>query len=314
MTGNESAQCRELPDSLDKLVSERRPLWPHTSMRVGGPARWLAQPETRDDLQSIIGWIQTQHLSYAILGGGTNVLFPDAGYPGVVVLTTKLRGIRIDGTSVTVACGENLSSLASRMSRVGLSGLEWACGIPGTIGGAVAMNAGTRSGDIAAVLRSARVLTSVRVEEWLAERFELGYRTSALLSDHVEGIVLDATFKLRQDAADHCIARERSFQESRHKSQPQGASSGCIFKNPNTGPSAGELLDQAGCKGMRIGAAHVSDQHANFIINEGRNNAADIFTLIAQMKGRVLDQHHISLQQEAIIIEGDSPRRGLSPS
>ena len=293
----------DIPNSLHHLGTEEGLLWPLTSMRIGGPARWLAQPETEDDLKAIFVWIQTHHLPYLVLGGGTNVLFSDGGFPGVVVLTTKLKGIQVSCFTATAACGENLSVFAGHLNRAGLSGMEWACGIPGTVGGAVAMNAGTRNGDIASVLKSVRIVTAEGVKELSSDQLDLGYRTSALGSGNIEGIVLEATFVLRGDEPQHCLSREREVLEARHRTQPTGASSGCIFKNPQTGPSAGELLDRAGCKGMRIGDAHVSDLHANFILNEGQNNADDVLELIQQMKSRVVETHNINLESEVVIVK-----------
>ncbi len=282
---------------------EGRSLWPLTSMRIGGPARWLVQPETEGELDAILAWLQTQPLSYMVLGGGTNVLFPDDGFPGVVILTSELKGIRIEASTVAVACGENLSAFARRMNRIGMSGMEWACGIPGTVGGAVVMNAGTRDGDINSVLSRVRILTADGVEDLPVEQLEMGYRTSSLLTSNVSGIVLEAKFVLRNDHPQHCLDREREVLEARQRTQPTGASSGCIFRNPETGFSAGELLDRAGCKRMRSGAATVSDQHANFIINEGENNADDVLKLIQQMKSRVMETHSIDLEPEVIVVE-----------
>lgn len=293
----------EMTNSVLPLLAEGRLLWPLTSMRIGGPARWLVQPETESELDAIFAWIQTQHLSYIVLGGGTNVLFPDDGFPGVVVLTSKLKGVRIEGCTVAVACGENLSAFAQKMNRVGMSGMEWACGIPGTLGGAVVMNAGTRDGNIASVLSSVRILTVNGVKEWPVKQLEMGYRTSAVLTGKVPGIVLEAGFALKDDDPRHCLNREHEVLEVRRQTQPAGASSGCIFKNPEAGFSAGELLDRAGCKGMRNGAACVSDQHANFIINEGENNADDVLKLIQQMKSRVIETHSIDLEPEVVIVK-----------
>lgn len=293
----------DVPESVVHLITENVPLWPLTSMHGGGPTRWLAKPRTVVDLKAVLAWIQEQRLSHLVLGGGTNVLFPDDGYPGVVVWMRLLKGIQIDGPSVIVAAGELLTGSARHLNHAGLSGLEWACGIPGTIGGAVVMNAGTRDGDMASVLSSVRILTTEGVREASAEQLEMGYRTSALLTGKVEGIVLEASFVLRQDDPNHCLNREREVVEARQRTQPTGASSGCIFKNPETGSTAGELLDQAGCKGLRIGNAYVSDVHANFIINEGENNTGDVLKLIQLMKSRVMETHSIDLQPEILIIE-----------
>lgn len=293
----------EIPDSLRHIIAEMSPLWPLVSMRIGGPARWLAQPRDEGELQEILSWIESQQLPHGVLGAGTNVLFWNEGFPGVVVSTRKLKGIRIDETSVTASCGENLASLAQRMNRAGLSGMEWACGIPGTIGGAVVMNAGAQDGDIATVLESVRILTPQQgARKLLPEELDLGYRTSALLTGKFIRVVLEATFRLRPDDPEHCLRRERDVLKMRQRTQPTGASSGCIFKNPDEGPTAGELLDRASCKGMRVGFARVSDVHANFILNEGENNSDDVLELIEQMRTRVKDSSGVMLSLEVEIL------------
>ncbi|MFC2095159.1 UDP-N-acetylmuramate dehydrogenase [Candidatus Bipolaricaulota bacterium] len=292
----------EIPDSIHPVVAEGRSLWPLTSMRIGGSARWLIQPETEREVNEVFAWIQTHHLPYVVLGGGTNVLFSDSGFPGVVLLTNKLTNVRFDDLTVTAACGENLSGLAHRLNQAGLSGMEWACGIPGTIGGAVTMNAGAHGSDIASVLVSVRTLSSEGERELTPEQLELGYRSSAFLAGKLEGIVLDATFTLRHDKPQQCLSREREILEARRRTQPIGASSGCIFRNPETGPSAGELLDRAGCKGLRIGSAIVSELHANYIINQGENNANEVLELVQMMRQRVVEMHAILLDLEVVIL------------
>jgi len=277
------------------------PLWPLTTMRIGGPARWLVQPDSEQACVAVLDWIKTHDLAHITLGGGANVLFPDDGFDGVVVSTRKLKGIQWHGHSVTAGCGESLFGLASQANRAGWTGLEWACGIPGTLGGAVVMNAGTSRGDVASVLSSVRVLTVEGARTLPASELALGYRTSALRAGTLQGILLEATFKLQSDDPRQCLERERKILSVRAQTQPTGASSGCIFKNPTTGAPAGALLDQAGCKGMRVGSAVVSEQHANFILNESKNNAADVFILIEHMRQRVLDYHGIALDTEVIV-------------
>ena len=294
-------QGPDLSAPLRTFVSEQSPLWPLTTMRVGGPARWLAQPKTLDDVTAVLTWIDDHQLPYVLLGGGANILFSDDGFAGVVIWVSKLKGMRIDGTMAIAACGENLSGFAHHLCQVGLAGMEWACGIPGTLGGAVIMNAGTSRGDVASVLSSVRVLTAEGVCSLPASELALGYRTSSLRTGTLQGILLEATFKLQPDDPQQCLERERKMLSVRAQTQPNGASSGCIFKNPTTGAPAGALLDQAGCKGMRVGSAVVSEQHANFILNESKNNADDVFTLIEHMRQRVLDHHGIALDMEVIV-------------
>lgn len=288
------------PASVRDLVTGPVPLWPLTSMRIGGSARWYAKPHTQQELETVTDWAQTYGIQHMILGGGTNLLFSDAGYPGLVIQTNYLDEVRIEGRTVTVQCGAQLAELSRRLSSIGLSGLEWASGIPGTIGGAVVMNAGAESDNIASMLSHIRIITSQGMCQVSAEQLRFGYRTSSLLTGNLEGIVLDTTLLVREDSIQHCLSHVREVLKARRRTQPAGASSGCIFKNPQPGPTAGELLDRAACKGMRVGQVVVSTKHANFIINEGENNAGDVFELIRQMKQRVLEAHEIELQLEVI--------------
>ena len=296
----------EFPLSLGHLVTGSAPLWKLISMRIGGPARWLAEPHTEKQLEAVVAWAKAHDIPHMILGGGTNVLFADDGYPGVVIQTRHLREVKINGKTVTAQCGANLTELTRHLNSIGLSGLEWACGIPGSIGGAVVMNAGAEGNDIASALSSVRILTAEGVKGLSAEQLELGYRTSALLTGSLKGVVLEATFTLRQDEPQHCLSRAREFLRARNRTQPAGASAGCIFKNPETGPTAGELLDRAGCKGIRVGKAFVSHKHANIIVNEGTQNAGDILGLIALMKQRVERACGTDLREEVVCYRSSS--------
>ena len=239
----------------------------------------------------------------AILGGGTNVVFPDAGYDGLVLHTGALRGRRLEeGAQLRVAAGERLAGIAWWAAEQGLSGLEWAAGIPGTIGGAVTMNAGTRDGEMAERLVAVDWLRADgRVESVPAAALGLGYRTSSLQDETNGAIVVAATIALDRDDPDRCIARARSTIEERLGKLPLGASAGSIFRNPPSGPTAGQLLDHAGCKELRVGEAVVSLRHANVIVNEGYDNGGDVIELIEQMKQRVNERHGVELTREVVV-------------
>jgi len=273
----------------------------YTSLRVGGPARFFAEPTAVDGVSDAVAWAGEARLSVAVLGAGTNTVFDDGGYSGLVLSTRGLRGARFGGTRIVAAAGEPLSRLVWAACERGFSGLEWACGIPGTIGGAVAMNAGAGGRDIAAVLVSADVLSSGKRVTVSADSLGFGYRTSSLLAGDLRGVVVEATFALRRDDPRACLDRARSSIAERLSRLPVGASAGCVFRNPDTGPTAGELLDCAGCKGLRVGRAVVSTRHANVIINEGVGNARDVLELIDRMKSRVLDAFGVELREEVVI-------------
>jgi len=296
-----TANGREFPSGIEALLERDVPLWEHTSIRVGGPARFYARPTSIDELCVSLRWARDRSLSYVVLGRGSNVVFPDSGFSGLVIHTSGLRGRRVEGVFLRAAAGERLADVAWWTTGSGLSGIEWACGIPGTIGGAVAMNAGADGGDIASVLVLADVLTDEGIVAVPADSLALGYRTSSLLTGDLPGIVVEATFGLRRDDPRTCLDRARSSIEKRLRRLPVGASSGCIFRNPDAGPTAGELLERAGCKGLRVGRAVVSTRHANVIINEGVENAGDVLMLIDRMKERVLDAFGVELREEVVI-------------
>ena len=287
-----------------------RPLSRVTSLRVGGPARALARPTCPEGFRRLLAEAKRHNRRWIVLGGGTNVLFPDAGFDGLVLHTVDLRGRSAEGELVRAAAGERLAEIAWWATRQGLSGLEWACGIPGTIGGAVAMNAGAHDGDVAGILASVDVLLPDGTCETMpAATLRLGYRTSALREDPTVGVVLGATFELLRGTPSVCQARARAGIAERLTRLPLGASAGSVFANPSSGPTAGRLLDAAGCKGMRVGAAVVSTRHANVIVNEGSDNAGDVIALIDRMKQRVLAASGIELREEIVRFD----RRSIHP-
>lgn len=295
---NTDWQASEIPEALCRLIRPHVPMRLHTSLRVGGPATWLATPRSGDELVAAMDWVVAREIPWFTLGRGTNVIFDETGYRGLVFDLSELTGLHLDGATVRVMAGQSLPSLVQEVSRRGLAGLEWACGIPGSIGGAVVMNAGAFGQDLASILSSIRLLQEDGIRVVEAEELALGYRTSRLRTGELRGIVLEATLALMEGDSSACMARIEHFTTLRAKSQPQGASCGSVFVNPAEGPTAGQLLDRAGCKGLRIGCVEVSHLHANFIINYGENNANDILELIEQMHDAVLRTSGISLQRE----------------
>lgn len=288
---------------IPRGVNRGAKLSDHTTMHVGGRAAFLSRPESVGELQEHAQWAAAYDLPVFILGGGSNVIFSDDGFPGLILCTQRLVDERVEKTWLTAEAGVPLNACVRFASEHGLSGLEWAAGIPGTIGGAVAMNAGAFGEDVASVLESVRVLHPDGTIALLrADELGLGYRTSAFLERTIDGVALEARFALRTSTVEACEATVRAILEQRRGKFPQGASSGCIFRNPLAGPTAAELLDRAGCKGMREGAAYVSELHANFIVNEGRDNARDILRLMERMEQRVLQVHGRKLQPEVVLL------------
>lgn len=286
---------------IPEQVRANAPLHCHTSLRVGGPARFLAEPCNARILASSLKWITAEGLEWVCIGAGTNVIFSDSGFPGLVIRAVSLRGTRIDGVRLTASAGEPLSRVARLACEAGLSGMEWAWGIPGSVGGAVAMNAGTRDGETADVLADIETATADGTSRRPAHDLGFGYRRSVFLTGKLREVVTEATFELAESTPERTAARAQELLAERGRKFPSGATAGCTFRNPPEGPAAGELLERAGCKGLQVGAARVSDVHANFIINNGSENAEDVLELIEAMKRRVRDAFGVNLIEEIIL-------------
>ena len=277
-------------------------LQPFTTWKVGGPAEWFAEPGEVDELVSLAAWAQAQGLSLRCIGAGSNLLIADSGLPGLTICNRRLQGSRLDAASglVEAEAGEPIPSLARKAARLGLSGLEWAVGIPGTVGGAVVMNAGAQGGCTAEWLRSVRLLDPANPAtpfELEARELDFAYRHSRFQAE--AWIVLAATFQLEAGHDPAAITSHTSANlHSRTSTQPyQQPSCGSVFRNPEP-QKAGQLIEALGLKGLQIGDAQVSPIHANFIVNIGQASATDIDALIAEVQRRVLASHGLSLHPE----------------
>ncbi len=282
----------------------------HTTARVGGPADFFVTVCSVDQLVEAVTLAARQHIPYWVLGAGSNVLISDAGMSGLVI-RNQARSVtfRHNGVGVILAAdsGANLSRVARQCASRGLVGLEWAAGIPGTIGGAVVGNAGAHGGDIASCLRLARVLDSdLKTRDYRVEELDFGYRSSSLKKAHVGNgqstrVVLGAEFKLRPAPAEELVARVEEIQAHRKRTQPPGASMGCMFKNP-AGDHAGRLLDEAGLKGTCVGGAQISRVHANFFLSGDDATAEDVRKLMAMAWHTVKDRFGVALDPEVELI------------
>jgi len=278
------------------------PLQEFTTWRVGGPAEWFAEPADGAQLVALARWARERELPLRAIGAGSNLLIADRGLPGLTLCIRRLQGSRVDGESgvVEAEAGEPIPTLARKVARAGLHGLEWAVGIPGTVGGAVVMNAGAQGGCTADWLESVRVLDPARPEAPFtleARELDFAYRHSRLQGEPL--IVLSARFRL---AAGHdpaeITARTSANLQSRTSTQPyQQPSCGSVFRNPEP-RKAGQLIEGLGLKGRSIGDAQVSPLHANFIVNTGNARAADIDSLIRLVQEQVRDEHGIALHTE----------------
>ncbi|MBI1785481.1 UDP-N-acetylmuramate dehydrogenase [Candidatus Sumerlaeota bacterium] len=297
--------AEELETKLNSIpgvsLKSGEPLSAHTSMGVGGPATLFVEAEDRDALVKTLGLLKSSRVRWMMLGGGSNTLFDDAGYDGVVVHLGKgFRAIRAGDAPNEIFAGAaaSLSGIMNFAKRNGLGGAEFCAGIPGVLGGALAGNAGAGGLDICSITESVEVIDAGG--NFVTRRrgeFKFSYRMSQLRED----VILGAALKLTPDSPENIEARIQQHLSKRFE-QPLGErSSGCMFKNP-PGNFAGRLIDQSGLKGLRIGNVFVSDVHANFMINEGKGSAADIRRLMDEVRARVLDQTGVELETEVRII------------
>ncbi len=284
----------------DSIIKSEVSLSAYSSYRVGGPAELFIAPRSLESLQASVEYAKEHELPITVLGAGSNLLISDRGIPGLVIATRHMRHANFDSETgmVTFAAGESIPALAWAAAERGWEGFEWAVGIPGTIGGAVVMNAGAHQGCIADILVSAEVLTPDGTLQTLsAEQLNYSYRTSVLQGSNL--IVTQATLQL-QPGADPAEVTARTKQHKKHRlaTQPYHLPScGSVFRNPKP-HSAGRLIEEAGLKGFQIGQAQVAQLHANFIVNCGGAKANDIFNLIRHVQNTVQERWSIGLHPE----------------
>jgi UDP-N-acetylmuramate dehydrogenase len=279
------------------------PLAPLTSARIGGPAEILVSATSSEDLAELVSLLWYEGQRWTMLGGGSNVLVGDKGVRGVTILN-RAKAVRFQEgppPSVWAESGVVFSNLANRCAPRGLSGLEWAATVPGTVGGAVYGNAGAFGSDTASCLNWAEVVTPSGRERWSLGSLGYGYRTSVLKRHEVQAAVLAAELKLEAATEETVRGRMAEFSERRKSTQPPGASMGSIFKNPS-GDKAGRLIEAAGLKGKRLGSVEVSNVHANFFVNRGQATAADVKALIDLVQGTVRAKFGVELELEIELI------------
>ena len=283
------------------IIRENEPLSSHSTMRVGGPAALAAFPTCSDELAALIARAKDANVRHIIVGNASNILFSDGGFDGLVLFTTAMRRVVWNGSSVTAECGASLTGLAAAATKKGLSGLEFAFGIPGTVGGAVYMNAGAYGSQISAVLTASEYLQGDTVYRREAAEHAFGYRTSIYRS--TDDVILSAEFSLTPGDPEAIASKAKQNMESRRSKQPlEYPNAGSVFKRPE-GAFPGALIEQAGLKGLRIGGAEISEKHANFIINRGNATADDILRLTETAQKKVYSQFGILLETEIIHIQ-----------
>lgn len=306
-----SEQIERLQARYGDRLEKRAELARYTSLRVGGPAACLLAVQDRSELEEAVRFAWEEQIPLLVLGGGSNMLISEAGVPRLVILNRAKEIVFRDqahpGPVIWAESGANLGLTARRAANRGWSGLEWAAGIPGTIGGAVVGNAGAHGADTAGQLIMAEILhqkgQKVLVEEWTADDLDYRYRSSRLKRRDIPAVVLSASLQMSRSTSQAVKQKMKEFAEYRQRTQPVGASAGSMFKNPS-GHYAGALIDRAGLKGTRIGGAEISPKHGNFFINRGEASAADVYALIQKARREVAEQFGVDLELE-ITLEGD---------
>ena len=282
----------------DDNVALDEPMSKHTSFRIGGPADLFVTPDDIDELRDVIAACRAAGVPHFVLGCGSDLLVADEGYRGVIVSCTKgLVNVAIDDERMACQAGVPLREASEMACELGLSGLEFACGIPGSVGGACFMNAGAYGGCVADVLESVRCLMPDGTQQSLpVEELALGYRASRVRDEGL--VVLSATFRLHEGDQDDIRARMDDFTQRRRKKQPlELPSAGSTFKRPE-GHFAGKLISDAGLKGYAHGGASVSTKHAGFVVNNGGATAADVHAVIRHVQDEVERQFGVRLEPE----------------
>ncbi|MDB5337412.1 MAG: UDP-N-acetylenolpyruvoylglucosamine reductase [Planctomycetaceae bacterium] len=282
---------------FSEITRRDEPLAPYTWMKIGGPAQFLIQPRTPEELTQVVKTSDQVEAPLKLLGGGSNLLVRDAGVGGVVlrIYGEPFAKVEVQGDLVRAGAGAMLTTVISHTVNAGLAGMETLVGIPGTVGGALHGNAGGRIGDIGQFVESVTALTMTGdVVTRTKDELTFGYRESSL--DDL--IILEATFRLQSDDPDEITRHMRKLWISKKATQPYSfQSAGCVFKNPR-GMSAGLLIDQAGLRGTRIGNAEISDRHANFIVSHPGASSADVQRLIDLARSKVAEQFGVDLELE----------------
>ena len=278
------------------------PLAPYTTWKIGGPVDVLIVPETKEKLVRAVSVLHELSVPWMKIGKGSNMLVSDKGVRGVMIkLGNGLEFVRFEGKTVIVGGAYGLIKLSVMAGKEGLTGLEFAGGIPGSVGGAVFMNAGAHGSDLSRVLKQAEVLLEngelVRLSQ---AELEFSYRHSRL--QEMNGIVTEAELELEFGDRKEIAAAMASYKDRRLRTQPlQAACAGSVFRNPE-GTHAAKLIEEAGLKGFRIGGAEVSPLHANFIVNTGNATASDVLALIAHIQARVYEQFSVRLNTEVLVV------------
>ena len=299
-------------------VERAYPLSRLTTIRTGGPADYFARAATLAELQQLVAWAAGEAIEVGVVGSGSNLLVADEGFRGLVIkLDQELSAIELEGTRIRCGGGARLPAVSARAAQAGLTGIEFGVNIPGTVGGAVRMNANAYGGVLARVLEWADVVGVDGTDRRTPEQLGFAYRDSRLAPGE---IVARASFSLAPAAPDAVKATLAEMRDRRKAAQPSGIKTfGSTFKNPDDqraeGRTAGQLLEAAGCRGLRVGGASFSAKHANFVQNDGDATTADVVALIAEGRRRVRERFGVVLEPEvqtlgAVAVGAEPEQRG----
>ncbi|WP_338473247.1 UDP-N-acetylmuramate dehydrogenase [Niallia sp. XMNu-256] len=294
---------RELIENNVGKVKKDEPLARHTTMKIGGPAQVFIEPFSVEGLEKTMRALKKYKVNWRAIGRGSNLLVSDEGIEGAVIkLGNNLNHMELNGSDLTVGAGYSLVALAVLISRKGLSGLEFASGIPGSVGGAVYMNAGAHGSDISKILTEAHILFADGTMQWVSnQEMEFSYRTSVLQKKR-PGIVVEARFVLTEGDKEEIVAVMQKNKDYRKVTQPYDSPcAGSIFRNPLPN-YAGKLIEEAGLKGFQIGGAQISEMHGNFIVNAGNAKAEDVLDLINYVKKTIYEKYNVQMETEVEII------------
>ena len=289
-------ELSEIEGNPEILVDE--PMSRHTTFRIGGPADVFVTPKDEKQTAEVLSAVRGSGLPFFILGNGSNLLVSDSGFRGIVIrIYRNMSDINVDGEEICAGAGALLSSIAAAARNAALTGFEFASGIPGTLGGAVVMNAGAYGGEMKDVLTCAKVLTSQgEIKTLSLPELKLGYRTSIIKEEDL--VVLSAVMRLQKGDPAAIRDKMQDLQQRRVSKQPLDfPSAGSTFKRPE-GYFAGKLIEEAGLRGFAVGGAKVSDKHCGFVINADHATADDVMRLIQQVKGRVFETSGVRLEPE----------------
>ena len=298
-----SALAGELAECVSSATIIRRdePMAKHTTLRVGGPADVYVEPSSEDDLAAILKFCSEREISFFVLGRGSNLLVRDGGFRGVVICLAhpSFSRIEIDGPRIRCGAGAKQKNVAVEAKRNGLSGVEFLEGIPGSIGGALRMNAGAMGSATFDAVESVRVMDHAgEVRELVPSEMAVEYRSCATLKNQV---ALGVVFRCTPAPQAEIERRMKAYSEKRWSSQPAAPSAGCLFKNPATIP-AGRLIDELGLKGASVGGARIAMEHGNFLVNDGGATAKDVLELIEFLRTKAKAERGIDLHVEVEII------------